>query len=129
MKSRGSELEPFAHSLLPGTHSPNSLATTTAPSVNKIPAPPTANKRKKEAQDYMKDQETDETRELSNQQLQRLVWLEQLRLLRLKRNKLENQDGGGEKSEQVYTIVQESRLLVVSSQEIGGQDGNEDSLD
>lgn len=51
---------------------------------SKPPPPPSQAKRQKEADTIVSSSETDETRSLSNTQLQRLVMLKQLELLKMK---------------------------------------------
>ncbi len=75
--------------------------------------PPPSNKRKRKAEDVLKEYETDETLPLSSQQLQRLLMLEQLSVLRLKRRQLKARGA----TSQYYQVVQESNTFFVSSQE------------
>jgi hypothetical protein len=75
--------------------------------VSSIPPPPSYIRKKKNAEDLLNGYETDETKLLSTQQLQRLVMLEQVKVLRLKRIRLEK--------EAAQTTGAE--IVIVSSQE------------
>jgi hypothetical protein len=75
--------------------------------VSLIPPPPSNIRKKKNAEDSLNEYETDETKLLSTQQLQRLVMLEQVKVLRLKRMRMEK--------EAAQTTGAE--IVIVSSQE------------
>lgn len=82
-----------------------------------IPPPPSENSRKRRIPETATLAETGDTRHLSIQQLQRAVLVEQLKVLRLKRAKLEKEAGEIAPTPQYYQVV-ESSVLIRSSQEI-----------
>jgi hypothetical protein len=75
--------------------------------ISLIPPPPSNIRKKKNSEDLLNEYETDENKLLSTQQLQRLVMLEQVKVLWLKRMRM--------KKEAAQTTGAE--IVIVSSQE------------